>query len=247
MMSDAPISTRRKVVAAFVGILIAIGAAHWYIRKNAEEPVLCPADAFQCPDGSYVGRRGPLCALSPCPNQESFTGILKQDASGFWLILGAPEGGMEVAYAMPLTVNVSNVIGQLVGKNVRVYGSFTEGAELAVDRLEGLSGDAGNPTLGEVAVGESIFVNGVRITLNRIVQDSRCAVNVQCVWAGNVTANVTLKSNTDNETRDIVSDAAPVGFDSYQISIVKVKPLPVAGPELLKPERYLVTFRVRAN
>jgi hypothetical protein len=27
----------------------------------------CPADAMQCPDGSYVGRTGPQCQFSPCP------------------------------------------------------------------------------------------------------------------------------------------------------------------------------------
>lgn len=34
--------------------------------KN-DDPVVCPADAMQCPDGSYVGRTGPHCDFAACP------------------------------------------------------------------------------------------------------------------------------------------------------------------------------------
>jgi hypothetical protein len=30
------------------------------------ENTVCPMDARQCPDGSYVGRSGPMCEFSPC-------------------------------------------------------------------------------------------------------------------------------------------------------------------------------------
>ena len=31
-------------------------------------PRACTAEARMCPDGSYVGRAGPNCEFSPCPN-----------------------------------------------------------------------------------------------------------------------------------------------------------------------------------
>ncbi len=31
------------------------------------EPISCPADAKQCPDGSYVGRVSPNCEFAACP------------------------------------------------------------------------------------------------------------------------------------------------------------------------------------
>ncbi len=34
---------------------------------NKLDPVACPADAKQCPDGSYVGRTGPKCEFATCP------------------------------------------------------------------------------------------------------------------------------------------------------------------------------------
>lgn len=35
--------------------------------REVEEPVFCPQDAMQCPDGSWVGRQGPNCEFAPCP------------------------------------------------------------------------------------------------------------------------------------------------------------------------------------
>lgn len=244
--------TKTKIIFSVLAIIIVGSLAYgsyWFVnqKSNAPEQIFCAQEALGCPDGSYVGRTGPKCEFKACPNQPSFIGILKQMGGEFFLIIGSPENiGGDVAYSMPLILKVSNVVGQLVGQKVRVFGNFTEGATLSVDRLEELPGDAGDSTLGEIGVGKSIFINGVRITLNRIVQDSRCPIDVQCIQAGWVTANITLESDTDKETKNISSNIVSLAFDSYQISIENVKPSPVAGsaPE---PASYLVTFRVRQN
>ncbi len=245
-----PNSKKRVVLGIVVVALVAAFAyeGYWLMRHGGtiSGGTVCTEDALQCPDGSYVARSGPECKFAACPNQDSFIGMLKQDANGFWLILGAPESGGEVSYAMPLQIKVTNVLGQLVGKRVQVYGSFTEGVTLAVDRLEELPGDAGDPTLGEVGVGKSVFINGVRVTLNQIVSDSRCPADVVCIQAGWVTANVTLQSDTDKETIDLASNGGPHAFDSYQVSIESVKPsrTTTSPPQ---PGDYAVTFRVRSN
>ena len=242
-----------KIIFVMLAVVVVGGLAYGgyrFVNRNNDVPqrIACTQEALLCPDGSYVGRSGAECKFAACPNQPSFTGILKQNNSGFFLIFDSPEtgGGGGVAYAMPLVLKVSNVVGQLVGQKVRVFGTFTDGVTLSVDRLEELAGDAGDATLGEVGVGKTVFINGVRITLNKIVQDSRCPIDVQCIQAGWVTANVTLRSDTDKETRDIASNAAPVAFDSFKISIENIKPSRVAGSA---PESgsYLITFRVRAS
>ena len=153
---------------------------------------------------------------------------------------------MEVAYAMPLILKDSTAASQLVGQKVEVFGVFTHGVTLSVERLEALSGDASNPEVGEIRVGETGFINGVRITFNSIVQDSRCPVDVQCIQAGWVTANVTLQSNTDKETKDIASNEAPTAFDSYQISIEDIKPTRMSTFNPL-PGSYTLTFKVVSN
>lgn len=231
-------------------IVTASATAFWYAKNSPTpeptEPVVCTMEALSCPDGSYVARSGPKCAFAACPNQPSFTGMLKQDPNGLTLIIAAPIGGQEVAYAMPLVVKDASALSQLVGKNVRVYGTFTEGTVLAVDHFDVLSGNAADVTLGEVGVGKNVFINGVRITLNSVSKDSRCPVDVKCIQAGSITANVTLQSDTDKETKDIVSSAKPVLFDSYQISIESIMPDKVSTTTL-KPDSYIVTFRVRSN
>lgn len=44
------------------------GAGYW---ADPAEPKMCSAEAMRCPDGSYVGRRGPSCEFAPCPSTES--------------------------------------------------------------------------------------------------------------------------------------------------------------------------------
>jgi len=232
-------------------VLLILGGAFLFAYKNSGPlpgGTACTMEALLCPDGSAVGRTGPNCEFSACPNQASFVGTLRQDSNGFNLLIQSPNAEIEqeVVYTMPLEIKVSNALADMVGKRVEVFGTFKEGALLLVDRLELLEGEAGDPTLGEVSVGDSELINGVFITLNGVVQDSRCPVDVVCIEAGGIVANVTLKSNTDQETRNFPSDEVPYAFDVYQISIVSVKPDRVSDSEPA-PESYTVTFKVVEN
>lgn len=227
--------------------LITLGGLSFYLSQPAHketknpEQIACTAEALECPDGSYVGRTEKTCAFTACPNQPSFTGkVLQKDTNGFRLMLASPSHGGEVAYAMPIKAKAGDILESYVGQNIKVFGSFTEGASFLIDRLE----PAGDATRGEVSVGKTIFINGVRVTLNNITQDNRCPKDVQCIIAGWVTANVTLKSNTDEETIDIKSDASPYAFDSFHVSIERVAPRKISTITI-KPEDYLLTFRVQ--
>jgi hypothetical protein len=40
-------------------------------NPNPNLPVACTMDAKMCPDGSYVGRSGPNCEFTPCPELSS--------------------------------------------------------------------------------------------------------------------------------------------------------------------------------
>src|SRR3989344_1795585 len=177
--------TKIPAVILIVGALLIAGAAYQFYSKTVRgtEEIACTMEALLCPDGSGVGRTGPKCEFSACPNQISFVGTLRQDSNGFSIVLPSPTngGGMEVAYAMPLILKDSTIASQLVGQKVEVFGVFTQGNTLSVERLEALSGDASDPEVGEVHVGDSTFINGVRITFNNVVQDSRCPVDVQCI------------------------------------------------------------------
>lgn len=62
-----------KILYIFVSIVIFFGVIILivnYLKPTVDEIIFCPADARQCPDGSYVGRTGPNCEFV-CPNNET--------------------------------------------------------------------------------------------------------------------------------------------------------------------------------
>ncbi len=227
-------------------LLVIIATAHYGYKKNTGL-VGCTGEALMCPDGSGVERGGPGCRFAACPDYENMgpiVGVLLQNSNGFRLVLDAPTTtGQEVSYALPLEIKVSNALTELVNKKVKVFGTFSEGNTLVVDRLEELQGVEGDRTLGAVKVGQTVFIDGVRITLNSITRDNRCPANANCIVMGGITVSVTLKSDTDQETLTMASDEIPTPFDAYRISIVDVAPVMIAG-ERAALESYVVTFKV---
>lgn len=213
---------RNTLIVLCVALLAVLGICFYAYKNNQNLSVACTMEALMCPDGSAVGRSGKLCEFSPCPHIESVTGMLVQDENGFRLIMESPEnGGMGVTYALPLQIRVSNALKDFVGKKVVVRGEFSQGNTFVVSLLDYASEDV---TEGSVGVGQTKFIGGVRVTLNKIVQDSRCPVDVQCIQAGRVDADITLVSDTDKETVTLYSDGKPHGFDSFLVSIVGVLP-----------------------
>lgn len=239
-------SKRNIIVGVIILILIVLGY-YFFVAKNNKpdesEMTVCTMEALQCPDGSYVGRSGPKCEFKACSG-DNFVGILVQKDSGFSLNFDAPkEGTNEVVYSMPIEIKISNALGQLVGKRVQAFGQFSNGNIFVVDHLEELSGVFGDAQMGEISVGQSMMINGVRITLNEVTQDSRCPKDVQCIQAGNITLSVTLQSNTDKTNTSISSDRSPIAFDSYNISIVGIKPDKISTTKI-KSTDYKITFKV---
>lgn len=232
----------RTIVTLIILSIVAILLGGMVRMRDAQVSV-CTQEALMCPDGTSVGRSGPQCAFATCTTTtSSYEGKLTQQDGVFTLVVAAPsQSTQEVTYALPLELKVSNVVGQLVGQQVRVTGSFVSGNTFMVDSLEEVSGSSA--TTVEVGIKETKYLGGVRITLNKIVQDNRCPVDVQCIEAGAITANVTLKSDTDTETFNMPSDEVPHAFDSFKVSIVNVKPsrVAVAAPT---PNSYKVTFKV---
>lgn len=103
-----------------------------------------------------------------------------------------------------------------------------------------------NVNEGTIVVGEAKRINGIQLTLNKIVNDSRCPIGVQCIQAGWVTANVTLKNGSVQETVDVRSGAAPKIFNSFSVSLLKVAPEKSSTQEI-KLSEYRLTFRADAT
>lgn len=231
----------KKIFFAVLFLLLAVGATYYAYKVQKNNKVVCTQEALLCPDGSYVVRQGSKCEFNSCPNSSPFSGKLIQVSDGFQLIIESPDkNSQEVAYALPLKTDDSDVPTALINKKVKIFGTFDNGITFKVHKIEA----DGDITLDSVKVGESVFINGVRITLNNIVQDSRCPVDVQCIWAGSVIANVSLKSNTDFETTNIESDKTPLSFDSFLISIEKIIPSKTTISPTPDMQHYILTFKV---
>lgn len=235
----------KNIIILIAGILIVVFVVQNNKNKDEvdENVFACTMDALMCPDGSAVGRTGLECEFSSCPNLESYTGKLEQTGEGFRLVMSSPENGVETSYVMPLQINVSNSLADLININVKVVGNFEKGNNLIVKNISKLEGVLSDPTKSEISVGETKYINGVKITLNEVVQDNRCPKDVQCIEAGAITVNVTLKSDTDTETKNMASDEAPMPFDSFLISIEDINP-PLLSTETPDPMGYKITFKV---
>ncbi len=242
------VTKKYYLVGGLVAILL-LSISYFMLVDRQDEGgdiSFCTMDALMCPDGSYVGRMGPKCEFSACPNQDFFIGELAKDGDGYKLIIAAPKEAVNSAtYAMPINLKTTNVVGQLFGQVVRVQGTFLDGARLNVDLLEeaapeeiGLKSNE-----GIIGVGETKLLKGIKITLNSVVQDSRCPVDAECMEGGAITANVTFMSDTDKETFNMPSDEVPRAFDAWQVSIIGVRPSRISAKDP-DPSSYEVIFRV---
>jgi hypothetical protein len=98
----------------------------------------------------------------------------------------------------------------------------------------------GDLTLG---VGQTGSTSGLSITFNALVQDSRCPIDVECIEAGAVNTNVTFKTGTKTETRNMASDGVPLQWNGYKISITDITP-PRKSHTEIAPGAYRITFHV---
>jgi hypothetical protein len=62
-----------------------------------------------------------------------------------------------------------------------------------------------------LAVGKSAAISGTdhRITFNRVAEDSRCPVDVQCVWAGDAKIELTVSRNGAPDDTRVISITPP--------------------------------------
>ena len=105
---------------------------------------------------------------------------------------GSTQRSLAESFALALTVKVAALmLANCAGVDTAVVASPGVEFSLAVGKTATLSG------------------SDYRITFNRVTEDSRCPVEVQCVWAGDARIELTVsRSSAPGDTRAI-SLAAP--------------------------------------
>ncbi|HSM60199.1 MAG TPA: hypothetical protein VK849_05355 [Longimicrobiales bacterium] len=101
-----------------------------------------------------------------------------------------------------------------------------------------------------LSVGEEVQVPGtvLRVGFTRIEEDSRCPIDVICVWQGNAAVELAFTLGTGPTVPHVVNTtlephAATTG--GYTVTLLEVQPAPTSqGP--IDEERYRVKVRVEA-
>ena len=89
-----------------------------------------------------------------------------------------------------------------------------------------------------LALGQNIFVkeHQLNLTFDKVLNDSRCATGVQCIWAGNATVAVTAMTTTSRPQTLNLSIGALRGdlrqtqrFANRDITLTALSPTPVSS------------------
>jgi hypothetical protein len=87
------------------------------------------------------------------------------------------------------------------------------------------------------------MLNNIRIRPLALVEDSRCAINVQCVWAGRLVVSVEIDQRGGSETLGYnMTLGQPVTVEGGRLTLVAAHPPKIAGPRPTPPASQF-TFR----
>jgi hypothetical protein len=98
-----------------------------------------------------------------------------------------------------------------------------------------------------LAVGQSVVVeDDVRLTLKSVSDDSRCPVDVTCVWEGDAKVAVDVLTPTpraEHELHTSGRDSHEAQHGAYRITLVKLEPAP-RSTTTISASDYRATFVV---
>lgn len=96
------------------------------------------------------------------------------------------------------------------------------------------------PTAGFGQVARTV---GPRVRPISLIEDSRCPIDVRCVWAGRVRilAEITLRGGGETLRREMTL-GEPIAIDNGRLTLAAVEPEKVAATSSNRPP-YRLTFR----
>ena len=98
----------------------------------------------------------------------------------------------------------------------------------------------------QLKVGQTGTFENLSLTLNQVTADSRCAIDVVCIQAGDVTLETRLIYNKVEDSVVIHQNDDAYSFGDFFIDVIEVLPAPVSETKI-NPNDYLVTFSVAKN
>ena len=103
---------------------------------------------------------------------------------------------------------------------------------------------AAPPSAGPTArLGQYAFIDGLRIRPIRVVEDSRCPSNVQCVWAGRLVVETEISGRAPYQLRTLeLGKPEAVAVAGGSLTLAAAEPAKLAGAEIPR-NAYLFTFQ----
>jgi hypothetical protein len=102
-------------------------------------------------------------------------------------------------------------------------------------------GTSARPVEGPVRLGQIASVNGPRVRAERVIEDTRCPADVQCVQAGRVIVQVTVFGGGWSRRFDL-QPGVPVNVADGSLTLVGASPLPQATQLTDRLRSYRFTF-----
>jgi hypothetical protein len=97
-----------------------------------------------------------------------------------------------------------------------------------------------------VGAGETASVSGsdVTITFRSVTEDSRCPLDVTCVWEGNGRVALTLSSAEGSQDAELNTTVQPrqIDFAGMRVFLASLAPYPAGEP--IDPDDYVATFEI---
>ncbi len=155
-------------------------------------------------------------------------------AAGLSIIVIA-MGAMAIVFWHPGTSRVACTMEAKLCPDGSAVGRTGPNCEFAACPSAGESQNFGN-------IGQTISISGVSITPIQVVQDSRCALDVQCIWAGTVQLRVKLEREGGTQEA-VLTLGTPITFAGKRVELTKVDPAPRSKQTIL-PAGYIFYFSV---
>lgn len=95
----------------------------------------------------------------------------------------------------------------------------------------------------ELSAGQEARIQGTPIAVRfvRVAEDSRCPIDVNCVWAGNAVVKISLSSSDGNGSESSLNttlEPKSIYYGGYTIKLIDLKPAPRSGTKI-PPATYL--------
>lgn len=97
------------------------------------------------------------------------------------------------------------------------------------------------PVEGPVRLGQMTYVDGPRVRVDEVIEDSRCPSDVLCVWAGRLIVRATVfGGGWEKQIRMTLGE--PVQVADGALTLVGATPVPTRRKPTERPEPYRFTF-----